>query len=140
MSKLTLRTKLGFGIGDLGGNLFFTIMGFYLLYFFTDVVGLVPALAGTALMIGKVWDAITDPITGYYSDRTRTRWGRRRPYMFVGAIASFFSMIMIFTPVALSSQMKLFIYFTFVYCLLNTAYTLVTSPMPPPARVDAGLP
>ena len=82
MSKLTLRTKLGFGIGDLGGNLFFTIMGFYLLYFFTDVVGLVPALAGTALMIGKVWDAITDPITGYYSDRTRTRWGRRRPYMF----------------------------------------------------------
>jgi len=128
MSKLTLRTKLGFGIGDLGGNLFFTIMGFYLLYFFTDVVGLVPALAGTALMIGKVWDAITDPITGYYSDRTRTRWGRRRPYMFVGAIASFFSMIMIFTPVALSSQMKLFIYFTFVYCLLNTAYTLVNIP------------
>ena len=128
MNRLTLRTKLGFGIGDLGGNLFFTIMGFYLLYFFTDVVGMLPALAGTALMIGKVWDAITDPITGYYSDRTKTRWGRRRPYMFVGAIASFFSMIMIFTPVSLSSQMKLFIYFTFVYCLLNTAYTLVNIP------------
>lgn len=128
MNRLTLRTKLGFGIGDLGGNLFFTIMGFYLLYFFTDVVGMLPALAGTALMIGKVWDAITDPITGYYSDRTKTRWGRRRPYMFVGAIASFFSMIMIFTPVMLSSQTKLFIYFTFVYCLLNTAYTLVNIP------------
>ncbi len=128
MNRLTLRTKLGFGIGDLGGNLFFTIMGFYLLYFFTDVVGMLPALAGTALMIGKVWDAITDPITGYYSDRTKTRWGRRRPYMFVGAIASFFSMIMIFTPVTLSSQMKLFVYFTFVYCLLNTAYTLVNIP------------
>ncbi len=128
MNRLTLRTKLGFGIGDLGGNLFFTIMGFYLLYFFTDVVGMLPALAGTALMIGKVWDAITDPVTGYYSDRTKTRWGRRRPYMFVGAIASFFSMIMIFTPVSLSSQMKLFIYFTFVYCLLNTAYTLVNIP------------
>ena len=128
MNRLTLRTKLGFGIGDLGGNLFFTIMGFYLLYFFTDVVGMLPALAGTAPMIGKVWDAITDPITGYYSDRTKTRWGRRRPYMFVGAIASFFSMIMIFTPVSLSSQMKLFIYFTFVYCLLNTAYTLVNIP------------
>ncbi len=128
MNRLTLRTKLGFGIGDLGGNLFFTIMGFYLLYFFTDVVGMLPALAGTALMIGKVWDAITDPITGYYSDRTKTRWGRRRPYMFVGAIASFFSMIMIFTPVTLSGQMRLFVYFTFVYCLLNTAYTLVNIP------------
>jgi GPH family glycoside/pentoside/hexuronide:cation symporter len=103
-------------------------MGFYLLYFFTDVVGMLPALAGTALMIGKVWDAITDPITGYYSDRTKSRWGRRRPYMFIGAIISFFSMIMIFTPVSLSSQMRLFIYFTFVYCLLNTAYTLVNIP------------
>ncbi len=128
MNKLTLRTKLGFGIGDLGGNLFFTIMGFYLLYFFTDVVGMLPALAGTALMIGKVWDAITDPITGYYSDRTKSRWGRRRPYMFVGAIISFFSMIMIFTPVAFTTQGRLFIYFTFVYCLLNTAYTLVNIP------------
>ncbi len=128
MSTLRLRTKLGFGIGDLGGNLFFTIMGFYLLYFLTDVVGMLPALAGTALMIGKVWDAITDPITGYYSDRTRSRWGRRRPYMFVGAIASFFSMILIFTPVALSTQLRLFVYFTFIYCLLNTAYTLVNIP------------
>ncbi len=71
-----MRTKLAFGVGDLGGNLFFTLMGFYLLYYLTDVVSLLPALAGTALLIGKVWDAITDPITGYVSDRTRTRWGR----------------------------------------------------------------
>lgn len=125
---LTRRTKLGFGVGDLGGNLFFTIIGFYLLYYFTDILSLAPALAGTALMIGKIWDAITDPITGYLSDRTRTRYGRRRPYMVVGAIISFFCMGLIFTPVELSSQMKLFIYVTFLYCLLNTAYTLVNIP------------
>lgn len=91
---LTRRVKLGFGIGDLGGgNLFFTIIGFYLLYYFTDILSLAPALAGTALMIGKkIWDAITDPITGYLSDRTHTRFGRRRPYMVVGAIISFFCM------------------------------------------------
>lgn len=123
-----MRTKLGFGVGDLGGNLFFTIMGFYLLYYFTDVVGMVPALAGTALMIGKVWDAITDPITGYLSDRTKSRWGRRRPYMFAGSILSFFCMLWIFTPVASTSQMKLFFYFAFIYCALNTAYTLVNIP------------
>ncbi|MGE4584127.1 MAG: MFS transporter [Sphaerochaeta sp.] len=128
MTHLTKRTKFGFGIGDLGGNLFFTIMGFYLLYYFTDVVGLLPALAGTALMIGKVWDAITDPITGYVSDRTHSKWGRRRPYMFVGAIISFFCMTLIFTPIHLSTQLLLFIYVTFVYCLLNTAYTLVNIP------------
>lgn len=125
---LTRRTKLGFGIGDLGGNLFFTIIGFYLLYYFTDVVGLHPALSGTALMIGKVWDAITDPITGYYSDRTRSRFGRRRPYIFIGAIFSLFFMILIFTPVTFQKEMNQFLYLTLLYCLLNTAYTLVNIP------------
>ncbi len=125
---LKMRVKLGFGVGDLGGNLFFSIMGFYLLYYFTDVISLSPALAGTALMIGKIWDAITDPITGYLSDRTHTRYGRRRPYMVVGSIISFFCMGLIFTPVELSSQGRLFLYITFLYCLLNTAFTLVNIP------------
>ena len=125
---LTRRVKLGFGIGDLGGNLFFTIIGFYLLYYFTDVVGLNPALSGTALMIGKVWDAITDPITGYYSDRTKSRFGRRRPYIFIGAIFSFFFMALIFTPVTFQTEMNQFLYLTLLYCLLNTAYTLVNIP------------
>ncbi len=79
-------------------------------------------------MIGKIWDAVTDPVTGYLSDRTRTRFGRRRPYMFVGSIISFFCMGLIFTPVQLSSQALLFVYLTFLYCLLNTAYTLVNIP------------
>lgn len=80
------------------------------------------------MMIGKIWDAITDPITGYYSDLTRTRWGRRRPYMFVGSIISFFVMGLIFTKPSLTGQMPLFFYMTFLYCLLNTAYTLVNIP------------
>lgn len=122
------RIKFGFGIGDLGGNLFFTIIGFYLLYYLTDVVKLLPALAGTVLMIGKIWDAITDPITGYLSDRTKTRWGRRRPYMFVGALVSFFAMGLMFTNPNMSGQAQLFVYLTFMYCLLNTAYTLVNIP------------
>ena len=125
---LTRRVKFGFGIGDLGGNLFFTIIGFYLLYYFTDIVGLNPALSGTAVMIGKVWDAITDPITGYYSDRTKSRFGRRRPYIFIGAIFSFFFMIQLFTPVSMKNEMNLFLYYTLVYSLLNTAYTLVNIP------------
>ncbi|MGE0075778.1 MAG: MFS transporter [Sphaerochaetaceae bacterium] len=119
---------MGFGIGDLGGNLFFTVIGFYLLFFLTDIVHLSAALAGTVLMIGKIWDAVTDPITGYVSDRTRSRWGRRRPYMFVGAIISFFTMGMMFTRPSFQSQTTLFVYLTFLYCLLNTAYTLVNIP------------
>jgi GPH family glycoside/pentoside/hexuronide:cation symporter len=91
-------------------------------------VHLSAALAGTVLMIGKIWDAITDPITGYISDRTRSRWGRRRPYMFVGAILSFFLMGVMFTKPAIDSQFTLFLYLTFLYCLLNTTYTLINIP------------
>ena len=126
--SLPVRTKLGFGICDLGGNLFFTIMGFYLLNFMTDVVGLAAGLAGTALMIGKIWDAVTDPAVGALSDRTTTRWGRRRPYMFVGAIFLFIFMILMFMNPHLPSQWALFTWVAIMYCLLNTAYTLVNIP------------
>lgn len=126
--KLSFWTKLGFGICDLGGNLFFTMMGFYLLYFMTDIVGLAAGLAGTALMIGKIWDAVRDPTVGYISDRTRTRWGRRRPYMFVGSILLFGMMILMFTAPGYSSQGQLFAWAALMYCLLCTAYTLVNIP------------
>ena len=85
-SKLPLSVKLGFGIGDLGGNLFFTAMGFYSLIYLTDTVGLGASLAGIAILIGKFWDAVTDPMVGFLSDRTRSRWGRRRPYLLFGAL------------------------------------------------------
>ncbi|HLW21649.1 MAG TPA: MFS transporter [Sphaerochaetaceae bacterium] len=127
-NSVTKRVKLGFGIGDLGGNLFFTVIGFYLLYYLTDIVHLSAALAGTVLMIGKIWDAVTDPITGYISDRTRSRWGRRRPYMFVGSFVAFFSMGLMFTRPIMEGQIQLFFYLTVLYCLLNTAYTLVNIP------------
>jgi len=126
--KLSFGTKLGFGICDLGGNLFFAMMGFYLLYFMTDVVGLAAGLAGTALMIGKIWDAITDPTVGYISDRTRTRWGRRRPYMFIGSFLLFITMILMFTAPGFETQSQLFIWAAVMYCLLCSAYTLVNIP------------
>ena len=126
--RLPLKTKIGFGICDLGGNLFFTMMGFYLLFFLTDLVGLAAGLAGTALMIGKIWDAVTDPAVGYMSDRTRSRMGRRRPYMLWGAFALFVSMIVMFTNPGLNSQALLFVWAALAYCLLNTAYTLVNIP------------
>ena len=67
---ITLKTKLGYGVADFGGNLFFTATAFVLLNYLTDTVGLSAALAGIALMIGRIWDAFYDPIIGYISDRT----------------------------------------------------------------------
>ena len=123
-----MRTKLGYGIGDLGGNMFFTIIGFYLLFYFTDIVKLPASLAGGALMIGKIWDAVTDPVTGYLSDRTRSKWGRRRPYMFVGAILCLIGMAAIFTTPQAGEPFGLFVVVTLLFCFLNLAYTLVNIP------------
>ena len=127
--RLTMKTKLGFGVGDLGGNLFFTMIGFYLMSFLTDTVMLGAALAGAAAWIGKICDAITDPTVGFLSDRTRTKWGRRRPWMFAGAIFLFFTMILQFTNPNLShNQVVLFIWMALAFCLLTTAYTMVNIP------------
>ena len=126
--SLSIGTKLGFGVCDLGGNLFFTIMGFYLLYFMTDVAKLTAGLAGAAMMIGKICDAITDPTVGYLSDRTKSRWGRRRPWMFWGAIFLFFTMILQYTNPRIESQIWLFVWMAVAYCLLTTAYTMLNIP------------
>jgi glycoside/pentoside/hexuronide:cation symporter, GPH family len=126
--RLSLKTKLGYGICDLGGNLFFTIVGFYLLYFLTDVMGLNAGLAGTALFVGKFWDAVTDPAVGYLSDRTRSSMGRRRPFMLWGAFGLLVSMTILFTNPGFKSQGLLFVWALLAYCLVDVAYTAVNIP------------
>lgn len=128
-AKLPFRVKAGFGIGDLGGNLFFTAMGSYSLIFLTDTVGLPAALAGAALLIGKIWDAVVDPFIGFYSDRTRSRWGRRRPWLLLGALPLLLTMWLFFsTPDFRNSPALGCVWATFALCLLNTAYSAVNIP------------
>lgn len=127
-TRLSLGTKIGFGAADLGGNLFFTAMGFWTLNFLTDTVGLAAAAAGAAVMIGKLWDAVTDPLMGFISDRTRSRWGRRRPYLLFGALPLALTMWFFFSDPKLGSQTWLMLWATLALCLLNTAYTIVNIP------------
>jgi GPH family glycoside/pentoside/hexuronide:cation symporter len=85
--KLSFWTKAAYALGDLGNSAGpGTIIPFWYLYFLTDVAKLDPALAGLAVLLGKIWDAVNDPLVGLLSDRTRTRWGRRRPYLLFGAV------------------------------------------------------
>ncbi|MDR2102753.1 MAG: MFS transporter, partial [Treponema sp.] len=126
--KLSVRQKLGFGIFDLGGNMFFTLMGFWCLKYLTDVVGLAAALAGAALMVGKLWDAVTDPVMGYLSDRTRSRWGRRRPYLLFGALPMMLTMLFFFTSPHIESPLLLTLWAIAALMLLNTASTVINIP------------
>jgi GPH family glycoside/pentoside/hexuronide:cation symporter len=126
--KLPVRVKLGFGVCDLGGNLYFTVVAFWLLNYLTDTVGLAAGLAGTVIMVGKIWDAVTDPMVGWLSDRTRSRWGRRRPYILFGSLPLGIMMLVMFINPGLQSQARLFVWGLLTFCLLGTALTVVNIP------------
>jgi GPH family glycoside/pentoside/hexuronide:cation symporter len=131
--KLNFTTKLAYGAGDLGPAITANILVFFLLYFFTNVAGLPAGLAGSILAIGKVADAINDPIVGILSDRTRTRWGRRLPWMLFGIIpfGVFFFLQWIvphFSDNEAINNWWLFGYYVWIAILFNLAYTAVNLP------------
>ena len=127
-NRLTVKQKLGFGIFDLGGNMFFTLMGFWALKFLTDTVGIAAAWAGAAVMIGKIWDAVTDPVMGYLSDRTITRHGRRRVYLLYGAVPMMLSMLFFFTAPQYLPQSMHIVWAIVALMLINTASTFINVP------------
>lgn len=131
--KLNFTTKLAFGAGDLGPAIAANILIFYLLFFFTNVAGLRPGLAGSILMIGKISDAINDPIIGMLSDRTRSRWGRRLPWMLGAAIpfAILYFLQWIVPHFSDNNNINtwgLFIYYIFIAIFFNITYTMVNLP------------
>lgn len=131
--KLNFSTKLAYGAGDLGPAITANVMGFFLLFFFTNVAGISAGLAGTILMIGKIWDAINDPIVGVLSDRTRSRWGRRYPWIICGAIpfGVFYFLqwtVPHFSADPAANQWGLFWYYVAIGIAFNMAYTMVNLP------------
>ncbi len=84
--RLPTATILLFSAPAAGQGFMFLFTGMYLLKFSTDVLGIAPAVMGFIFFLSRVWDAVSDPLAGYLSDRTRTRWGRRRPWLVAGAI------------------------------------------------------
>lgn len=85
--KLSVWNKLKFGIGDFGMSAVTALLQFYMLFYYTDVVGIDPGVAGTAILVGKLtWDMVNDVLFGYIEDRVSTRWGRRRPFLMFCAL------------------------------------------------------
>ena len=87
MKKLSVITKMKYGVGDFGMAVVTAMLQFSMLFYYTDVVGVKPGLAGTAMLVGKItWDLINDTLFGYLEDKTKSRWGKRRPYLIFGAL------------------------------------------------------
>lgn len=128
MANISRKTKIGFGAGEFSSSIFFTITSFWLMNFLTDEVRLSAALAGTALLVGKVWDAVIDPFIGYLSDRTRSRWGRRRPYILFFTIPFGLAFVLMFTNPGIEAQAGKFIWAMLAYVFFCTVYSFTNIP------------
>jgi GPH family glycoside/pentoside/hexuronide:cation symporter len=124
---LSLREKFGYGLGDMASAIVYQAVINVLMYFYTDVYGIEAAAAGTLMLVVRLFDAITDPIMGAVADRTRTRWGRYRPWMLWFAIPYGILAVTAFITPEVSIGAKL-VYAYISYALLMTAYTAVNIP------------
>ena len=126
-NRLTAGQRVGYAVGDLGINLYFISTATYLLYFYTDVFGISAAVAASVLLVARVVDAVTDPLMGMIAERTRSRWGRLRPYILFGAIPLGLLGVLTFSTPDLSSQGKIWWAYT-TYILFGVLYTVVGIP------------
>lgn len=133
--KLSVLTKLKYGIGDFGMAVVTAMLQFSMLFYYTDVVGVNPGLAGTAMLVGKItWDLINDTLFGYLEDKTKSRWGKRRPYLIFGALPFALSFWGVFSiPQGLGNTAYFFliigsfILFDTFHTLTATAYSAITA-------------
>lgn len=125
--QLSLREKWGYGVADLGAALSYNAINFFLLFFLIEVVGLRPALAGLVLLSARLIDAVTDPLMGMITDRTRSRWGRRKPYIWAGAVPFGITFALLWT-VPDASQATMFIFAALAVALHVVVFTIVQVP------------
>jgi glycoside/pentoside/hexuronide:cation symporter, GPH family len=126
---LRLGQKLGYATGDFGLNLFWQSINLFLLFFYTDILGISPVWAGVAYMVASIWDGITDPIMGILADRTRTRWGKFRPYLLFGAIPLAISLVLAFSAPGKDYPEAVIVAWAMgTHVLLRTTYTVLSIP------------
>ena len=127
--KLPVGTKVLYGVAEFGISLMTSALQFFLIYYYTDVLKYNPAIVGTALLVGKLtWDAFNDPLFGYISDRVKTRLGRRRPFMIIGAVPFGLSVWLIFSVPEGLSGAAAFLAVIGSFLLFDTFHTIVSVP------------
>lgn len=125
--KLSVREKIGYGLGDAGGTVITCLIMNFLTFFYTDIFGLTPALVGTLFMALRVFDAISDPVMGIIADRTQSRWGRFRPWQLWIALPIGIIGVLTFTVPDASMNVKIAWAFG-TYLLLSVGYTAINVP------------
>jgi glycoside/pentoside/hexuronide:cation symporter, GPH family len=125
---LSRATKLLYGVGDVGNAVVNSALQFFLLLFYTDAALIAPALASSALLIGKFWDAVNDPLCGWLSDRTRSRFGKRRSWMIFGALPLAISIMLLWRVPGGLSNAWIFVWIAGTFVLFDTLWTATNVP------------
>jgi Na+/melibiose symporter-like transporter len=120
--QLSIGEKVGYSLGDSAANFIFQTVIMFLMFFYTDVFGIPAAVAGTLFLITRIWDAVNDPMMGAIADRTKTRWGKFRPWVLITAIPFGLVGVLTFTTPDMSTLHKI-IYAFITYNLLMMVYT-----------------
>src|SRR5712671_1506735 len=126
-TKLPFGRIFGYGLGDFAFNFYWFPLQLFLTYYYTDVVGLPSTTAGAITLVCLVWDGVVDPYIGLLANKTRTRWGRYRPYMLFGCVPLAASFALMFAPVPLHDT-SLIVYAFATQLLFRTLYSAVNIP------------
>jgi glycoside/pentoside/hexuronide:cation symporter, GPH family len=125
--KLSLKEKIGYSLGDTASHFVWDMVGFWILIFYTDTFGISAAAAGTIMLVARFWDMASDPIMGIISDRTKTRWGKFRPYILWMALPYSVLAVLAFTTPNFGPTGKV-VYAGITYILLMTVFTAINLP------------
>jgi len=127
IEKITLKEKIGYGFGDAASSMFWKIFGMYSLFFYTDVLGITAAAAGTMFLVARLWDSFFDVFVGIISDRTKSRYGKYRPYLLWFAIPfAVMGAITFFAPDFGQTGKLIYAYVT--YSLMMIVYSMINVP------------
>lgn len=126
-TKLSVKEKIGYGLGDTASHFVWDMVGFWILIFYTDTFGISAAAAGTIMLIARFWDMVSDPLMGIISDRTHTRWGKFRPYLLWMALPYGILAVLTFSTPDFGQTGKV-IYAGVTYLLLMTVFTAINLP------------
>ena len=125
--KTTLGEKIGYGFGDMSSSMFWKIFSYYLPFFYSNIFGLTLDQVALLLVVTRIWDAVSDPMMGVMADRTKTKWGKYRPYLLLMVVPFALSGIFLFSTPAASQAVKL-VWAYLTYILMMTVYTGINVP------------
>ena len=126
-NRLSIKEKVGYSLGDAASNFFFQFFSIFLLFYYTDIVGIPAAAVGTMMLVTRLLDAITDPLVGALADRTRSRWGRFRPWLLWMAIPYAITGVIMFMCPDWGGTAKL-VYAYVTYSVMMLVYTAINVP------------